>query len=110
MANWVRKVDLTDLFEKCEENGYEGDDALSVPDVADKTAKRIALIRYGKKDSEDFEMLNEKIEEIQGWFEDIKEDGGDLSDYNAILRELYDFGDKSLDDKWNGKKALWVAT
>ena len=109
MANWIRKIDLTDLFQKCDENGYCGDDALTVADVAAETAKRLKRIRYTKRDCEDFESLNEQIEEIEGWFEDVKEDGGDLVAYNGVLSELYDFGDRPLDKEWNGKKALWIA-
>ena len=110
MANWIRKIDLTDLFQKCDENGYCGDDALTVADVAAETAKRLKRIRYTKRDCEDFERLNEQIEEIECWFEDVKEDGGDLVEYNGVLRELYDFGDRPLDKEWNGKKTLWIAT
>ena len=110
MANWIRKIDLSDLFAKCDENGYCGDDALAVADVAAETAKRLKCIRYTTRDSDDFEILNELIEEIEGWFEDVKEDGGDLVEYNGVLRELYDFGDRPLDKEWNGKKALWIAT
>ena len=110
MANWIRKIDLADLFKRCDENEYCGDDALTVADVAIETARRLGCIRYTKRDSEDFERMNEQIEEIEGWFDDVKEDGGDLVEYNGVLNELYDFGDRPLDGKWNGKKALWIAT
>lgn len=110
MANWVRKLDLSDLFEKSTENGYYGDDALSIPEIAEQTSERLKRIKYTKSDSSDFERMNERIEEIAGWFEDVCNDGEGCEGYNSVLAELYDFGDTPLDNNFGGKKALWIAT
>jgi hypothetical protein len=89
MANWKAKIDVKDLHDAFNENG------LSMAVVAGEVAKRLRKTPY----AEDLWMLD-IIEQL----ESIAADGDQASveDYDAVLAELYNFGD---DDH-----QLWINT
>ena len=95
MAQWQRKLDLTDVWE-----------SEDIPLIARTAAKRLKLMLPLPDENLDYER-----EEFIDEFEALSEDpDADTSDFDDVLRRLYDWGDISLDGKFNGKKVCWVAT
>lgn len=102
MAKWQRKLDLTDVWEKA------NDEEITVSELSATIADRLeALSSFGiKHDHVDLEKV-EIIEEFRILAED---ECVDFDEFNFIFRRLYDWADQSLDDKFSGKKVCWVAT
>lgn len=98
MANWIRSLDLKAEWGKSDEIGIQ---ALALA-VSEKLR---AIAPYPSA------ALDERREEIADWFADLSQDEeADVDIFDSLMAELYDFGDTPLDDKFDGKKALWVAT
>ena len=106
MSNWVKKIDLKDVWNKTE------DGELSILALTKILVERLSVIHYSKKDSGSFEQLNQDLEEITGWFEDLIEDeNNDADEFDSILNELYDFGDRTISNNkpfHDADKALWI--
>ena len=106
MAHWVKKIDLKDVWNKAE------NEEISILELTKVIVERISVIHYSKKDSESFEKLNQDLEEIIGWFEDLIEDENeDADEFDSVLSELYDFGDRTISNNkpfHDADKALWI--
>ena len=98
MANWIRSLDLKAEWEKSDEIG--------IPALALAVSEKLrAIAPYPSSE------LDERREEIADWFADLSQDNSaGVEDFDTLMAELYDFGDTPLDDRFDGKKALWVAT
>jgi len=106
MSHWVKKIDLKDVWNEAE-NGE-----LSILALTKILVERLSVIHYSKKDSERFEQLNQDLEEIIGWFEDLIEDENeDADEFDSVLNEIYDFGDRIISNNkpfYDTDKALWI--
>ena len=100
MANWQRKLSLIDEWNKHDTG------EITIQALAKLVAERIrSLDKFGD------EEIDEQRDEIANDFEALAEDeNADVNDFDYMLQSLYDWGDRSLDDKWNGKKVCWIAT
>ena len=106
MANWQRHLRLQPEW------GMAQEEEITRAELALVIAKRLAALRaFGEgvgRTSLDFD--DERQELVDG-FEGLAEDGEPSErHFNYMMEELYDWGDQSMDDKWNGKKVCWVDT
>ncbi len=103
MANWQRKIDLSEEFGRIED--FPDKDGLSklCNVIADKLEK---LNPY----SPEYEFEEEKKEIIQS-FRDLAEDKDiTVENFDSLMTELYNWGDTSIDGKFGGKKVCWINT
>ena len=100
MANWIRKIKLLPEWEQAQ------NDEIPIHKMAAVIAKRLkSLAPYGH------DYLDQNLSELIETFEVLGEDQEtEVTDFDFAMSELYDFGDCSLDGKWNGRKALWIDT
>lgn len=100
MADWQRKLVLTEAFE-----AYKAQE-LTVQEVSKIVVEKLKelldfddpYIDFCKQDIlEDFETLSED--------EEANED-----EFNWWMESLYNWGDISLDGKFGGKKVCWIQT
>lgn len=110
MANWIHTLNLSDIWHKTKENDYQGSDFISIHDLAEEISNRLKKIKFTQLDHEDFNELNMDLQDIQEWFRDIKKDNMTLSDFNYVMKELYDFSDRALTIGLNPKKPIWIIT
>lgn len=99
MANWQRRLDIRDVWDKA---GKE----MTVQELAAVIAKRLkALNPFGDEDID-----NQRDEMVEGFqsFSDDKE--GTKDEFDSLMSELYDWGDIALDSAWPPKKVCWIAT
>lgn len=100
MANWQRKVDFSAYTEQYN-NGE-----LSVQEFAKIVAEKLkSLAKF--KDNE----INFRLEDIIWGFEDLStsdEDDWAEQDFDAMLYDLYNWGDMQVDGSLSGKKACWI--
>jgi hypothetical protein len=95
MANWVHRINLKQAWAKADED--ENFRALSKV-VIDK----LKMIDFGPDYNYD---RDEIINEFQYLIDDEE---SNINDFNSLWNTFYDFADTPLDNKWNGKKLLWV--
>lgn len=106
MPNWVRTIDIKDV--------WKGED---VSLIARTLAERLkALKHYNLSDCPSrpkVMFLNDKLQEFVEEFESLGANPEATTDaFDDILGRLYDFGDRSLTEGplWTRNKALWIAT
>jgi hypothetical protein len=101
MANWQYKINFRD-----ESTGYE-DGSVSIQGLAECVNKKILSI----KDSVSVRFPDEveDLLQVAELFSDISMDpDSTVEDFDNALEQLYDWGDTSLDNKWNGRKLCWI--
>lgn len=97
MSDWQNKLDLKDLWKSWD----EGD--ISIKEVAQTVAKRIRAMKC-------FATQEETLEDIAENFEACD---NDVSEFDNILGDLYDWGDILVDGSgkfFQHKKMCWIAT
>jgi len=100
MANWINKLDLSDVWDKA--NDYE----ISVQELAGTIAKRLSNINKGL--DEDLIWLRDNlVDEFERMAEDEE---AEQVDFNYAMEDLYDWADTPLDSNWAGKKVCWIET
>jgi hypothetical protein len=95
MAQWQNRLDLTDIWHKYSDT--------EVYDHANEMGNLVA--EHLKKIT-----LPEKYRHEQNRLIDAFEFVSDIDEFNETMDDLYDLADTKLDDNWNGKKLMWVAT
>lgn len=95
MANWKYKIDLKDIWTKLSEDEIE----------ISEGGKQIAEILRKHKAYKEYES---ELEEIAMQFEEVETQ----NEFNAILQELYDWGDTTIPPMkaWPPNKIAWIAT
>jgi hypothetical protein len=102
MANWQRHIYLNPEWQQAK------DGELTIQELAGVVAKRLRALKPFHEQDHD---LNEKRDEIAEEFEYIaKTPSATASDFDNWMGELYDWGDTSLEQGWNGKKVCWIDT
>lgn len=99
MAQWQRKLDLSDVWKKAQNN------EITTLELAKELVNRLQKL---KKFNNWVDDETESIIECFVDFIDCAEDNKDEFDY--CMNELYDWGDMKLDENWNGKKVCWINT
>lgn len=95
MANWQRTLDVKDVWES-------DDISLIAKTAADKLRQ---LAPFSEKSVEEERLfLADKLELLS------KDTDITPYDFDLIWREVYDWGDTSMDSNWNGKKVCWIKT
>lgn len=56
------------------------------------------------------EMIEDQREELVEWFKELADEDPSPSEFNEAMAALYDWGDTSLDGRWNGRKVCWIDT
>lgn len=97
MANWQRRLDIRDVWDK---------DKMTVQELAAVIANRLkALNPFGD------EYIDNQREELVDEFQSFSEDKeGTKGEFDSLMSELYDWGDISLDSAWPPKKVCWIST
>lgn len=106
MARWQRTLDLSDIWEKGK------DRSISAWEFAKVVAERLEKIApFSTNEGSAGEVANMLLEDVADSFAvfalDKTEDWDEL---DCVLRELYDWGDISLDSKFAGKRVCWIKT
>jgi hypothetical protein len=98
MTDWQRTLDVSDVWDQV------SDGEISVPAFAGMVATRLKRL----KPFADHIVENEKLELVDQ-FESMSEDStSDFDDFDLVWNELYEWGDTSLDNRFNGKKVCWI--
>ena len=100
MADWQRTLDIVRPWKAHEEGGIT-------------TQELAGIIAAGLRKMAPFpqRLVEEAREDIAATFEALEqEEDLDVDDFDATMADLYDWGDQSLDGRWNGKKVCWVKT
>ena len=94
MADWQRTLMLKDVWETRDHHK-----------IAAAIADRLPKLRPFD------EYLDSTRDDIAEEFKSIAEDASsDACDFDEAMRQLYNWADTKLDDKWDGKKVCWVQT
>lgn len=105
MADWQLTLDLKDLKERYERK------ELILQDMALLVAKRLKSLSTVKISTFAVTELNRIAQQFQEFATDpetCEDTDIVLNKFNELLDELYNWGDLSLDDKFNGKKVCWI--
>jgi hypothetical protein len=102
MANWQNVIRLQPEW------GQAKSGEISVASMAAVIAKKLrALSKSGRHLDDHREELEDLIDE----FEDLSRDPMAVDDdLDGLMGQLYDWGDRRLDNDWNGKKLCWIDT
>lgn len=100
MANWQRTIRLNPQWEQAR------DGEITTQELAASIAVKLRGVPPFINDSIEEDRINlaEEFEWLAG------EPEADVEDFDALMHALYDWGDISLDGKWNGKKVCWIDT
>lgn len=100
MAQWQRTLRLQPEW------GRAQDGSVPVHELAGVIAARLkSLVPF--KD----ERVEDARQDLIREFEQLSQDDDtDVEEFDHWMNELYDWGDQSLDGKWNGKKVCWIDT
>jgi hypothetical protein len=104
MAQWMRKLDVKDVWKKAEARQITPQELAKV--VADRLENLAPFFINGKWS--DIEL--EKQDLVEAFRNFASEEDFTFNDFDHLWREVYDWADQSLDGNWNGKKVCWVAT
>lgn len=99
MAKWQQKLDIKDIWQAAD----AGD--LSRSDLCAEIARRLTAIEPMGD-----EEIDEEKDDIASDFKALSEIAPSEDDVNFIYDRLCDWGDRPLDNEWNGKKVCWIAT
>ena len=100
MANWIRTLDIRDAWKQANEHEIPVFKLASV--VADRLSKQAPI-----PDEHAENLRQELIDDFQALAED---ECDSFEEFNYYMNDLYNWGDISLDGKFNGKKVCWIAT
>ena len=102
MAKWFREVDFREIWKLAEKR------EITAFECAKQCSEKLKKIKYPEAD------IQENFEEIIGYFDDFASDKNeDYDDFDNILSDLYDFGDRLYKPGLafsNNIKMLWVRT
>jgi len=104
MADWQRKLNLTDIWTKVDTG------EMTIQQLSAEIAKRLRNLRPLAPQTADNSIDDERddlVDEFEGLSEDPEATTGD---FDSVMNRLYDWGDMPLDDKWPPKKVCWIAT
>ncbi len=104
MADWQRTIHLNPEWDKAL------NEEISPQEMAGIVAKRLASLSplTGSVALAIAELVRgQLIEEFEQLAKD--EDAGD-NEFNELMTQLYDWGDRTLDNHWNGKKVCFIDT
>jgi hypothetical protein len=97
MANWIHKLDVSKHWKTADETGD------FIP-LARDIIKKLKAIKFGG----DFDLERDDL--VREFELLIDDKDATIDDFDSLFLELYDFADTPLDDKFNGKKLMWVET
>lgn len=100
MAHWQRKIMLNPEWDQA----YEGE--LTIAHLARSVAAKLKSLAPFNIDEFD-EERDELVEEFEALAGDA---GATTPEFDDAMRRLFDWGDRSLDRNWNGKKVCWIDT
>lgn len=106
MANWKKKINISTEFQSAKAG------EITIQQLAGIVAGKLKGLKYQD------ERLDERVEELVGWFTDVSQSTSDnveevTEEFDSAMDDLYDFGDTTLDSSggfYNTVKALWVNT
>ena len=96
MANWQRYMSVADVW-----------DTQNIQLVSRTAAERLkALIPfYGYPFIED-----KRLDLVEELLEISNDSDATVAEFDNVWNRVYDWGDISLDNEYNGKKVCWIAT
>lgn len=104
MADWQRKLELKDVWDKTVPRG--GD--ITIQQLAGIVADRLEKLKPFGGDNAD---LDETRADLVSDFRDMsKDEDADEEEFDYFLDSLYDWADTPMGGDWPGKKACWVET
>lgn len=104
MAKWLRTLDIKNEWEAATPEEFK---ALAKA-IAEKLEK---LPDFIEEEYFAAALVNEKKAELEADFSWIaKASVADIDDFNALMEELYDWGDTLVDEKWPTTKVCWIRT
>ena len=105
MAEWQRTLDLSDIWEQAKNRSISAWEFAKI--VGDRLEKIKPFAETNEVNTRANMTLEDVVDSFAGFAQDKIEDWDEL-DY--VLRELYDWGDISLDNQFGGKKVCWIKT
>ena len=101
MADWQRRVRMNPEWDMAK------DGHLSAAQLAQAIVRKLRAV-HSRMAAGD---LADKLADVIAEFEMLEGDeGAGMDDIDEAMDRLYDWGDTSLDGKWNGKKVCWIDT
>ena len=101
MANWLKTLDLGDVME------VDEDDSSSLSDFCKVVSERLKPLTHPLWPDWVAEWKDSLVEDF---FELHASEVDDVHDVDEQLRDLYEWGDISLDGKVGGKKVCFIET
>lgn len=100
MAQWQSKLDLTDVWNKVDDN------EITIAELSKIVAERLSQIEpYPSLD-----IIPERDDIVEAFELLAGDDETTIEEFDWIMNDLYNWADISLDGKFGGKKVCWVAT
>jgi len=107
MADWQRTIDIKESWDMtCA-------DAMPTHALAKEIAKKMRALEplHEPKFNSTESWINHKLDDVAQEFENFaEEESDDLEWFDHAMRELYDWADIALDNKFGGKKNCWIKT
>lgn len=100
MSIWTRTLDLAHEWEKTKR------DEMSPAELAKIIVLKLKMMQ--PIGNTHIDAVKQEIIDALVTF--TKDEGLDNDDFDAIIRDLYDWADTPLDDRWNGRKVCWIKT
>lgn len=100
MANWQRKIDISKVWKKCE------NDKSLFRELAKEISFKLNLLLPFDNDLLD----NDKNDLIMEFDEIVECPECTIEDFDRIMQDLYDWGDTELDNEWPRSKVCWIGT
>lgn len=106
MTKWVHRLSLKDLWEAKDKN------EITLQELSKKVAERIKSASFYKKYEDDLEPI---VDEFEGLSEDAGLDNNDVTYFDNILSNLYDWADQEMDNLTSTpfhkrRKMCWIET
>jgi|SRR6185437_933951 len=100
MAGWQRKLDLMPEWQQCKAT------EISMNEMAGIIAERLS-----KLEPFNLSRIDDKCDSLVRKFRRLAKQGNlRVVTFDSTMKQLYDWGDTPLDDRWNGKKVCWIKT
>ena len=100
MAAWQRKLDVKAEWPLVK------DGKITIQRLAEIVAERLAALRdFGDPDIDD-----ERDDIVAEFAAFSRDEDSDVDGFEELYDRLCDWGDQSLDGKFNGRKVCWIAT
>lgn len=100
MAKWERQLRLHPEWRQAQ------DDELEYQELARVIAKRLDNLAPFTGEQNDIEF--QKTELVDAFVDASRDPDLGVEEFDSLMDALYDWGDISLDGKWNGRKVCWI--